>query len=97
MKNIREQRSKAFSLDGFAGREGKSAHRASMKAAMKRNEFIAPGMVSRELHRGLNRFRAGISKIDAFPCTAGRDGSEFLCQFDHSRVIKIRAGHVDQF
>ena len=63
MKNIREQRSKPFRWTALSpGCKSKRAHRAPMKAAMKRNEFIAPGMVSREFHRGLNGFCAGISK-----------------------------------
>src|SRR6266581_8002153 len=53
-----EQRAESLALRRFRCGERKSAHRAAMEAAVKRNELVTLGRVSRQLDGAFHRFRA---------------------------------------
>src|ERR1700690_1893288 len=96
LENTRDERAKTLPLDRLARGQRKSTHRPAMERAIKRDEFLALGMVPRELHRRFNSLRPGIAKNNLLPVVAGRNGDEFLRQLDHSGVIKVRARHMYQ-
>ena len=58
--------------------------------------FVAARVIARQLDRRFERFGAGIAEIDVLRFFAGRDRRQTFRKFDHSLVIKIGAGHVDQ-
>ena len=63
---------------------------------MKRDDLVAPRVVLRQLDGRFDGFRARIAEINFLRLLAGSDRRELLRQFHHARVIKIRAGNVNQ-
>ena len=97
VKNAGEQRAEAFALHSAARGERERAHGAAVKRAVKRNQLVALRMKLGQLDGCFDGFRAGISEINALGGFSWGDGREALRQFDQRRIIKIRAGHVNQF
>ena len=96
LKDAGEQRAESLALHGLAGGERERAHRAAVEAAVEGDEFVAAGVITGELHRGFDGLGAGIPEVDALGFLAGSDRRKFLGEIDHTLVVEIRAGHVDQ-
>ena len=57
VKDIRQQRTKAPTLHGLAGRERQRAERAPVERAVERDALRTPGAGTREFDLRLDRFR----------------------------------------
>ena len=68
-----------------------------MEAAIKRDELIALGGVTRQLDCAFDGFRAGIAKEHFLGFFSRHGGDEPLGELRHVVVIKIRSGNVNQF
>ena len=68
-----------------------------MEAAVERDDFVAPRVIARELDGGFQGFGAGIAEVNALGVFARSDGGELFGQITQIRIVKIRAGHVNQF
>ena len=70
MKHTGQQRAKSLALHGLGAVSESAPMRAPVKAAMKRDDFVAPRVVSRELDGRFDRFRAGVAEINVLrlPC-----------------------------
>src|SRR6202043_1483801 len=91
-----EESAKAFALCRFGRGKGKRAHGAAVKAAVERDELIALGGVTRELHGAFDGFGAGVGEESFFRVGAGNSVDEFLGELWQAFIIEIRAGHVNQ-
>ena len=66
-------------------------------AAVESDELVALGVVFGQLDRRFDRFGAGVPEINALRLFTGSDRGEFFCEFDEIRIVKIRAGQVNEF
>ncbi len=97
MEHAGKQRAEIFALHGAAGSKRKRAHGAAVEAAVERDQFVALGVVTRELNGGFGTFGAGVAEVNALGFLARRDRRETLREFDEVRIVEVRAGHVNQF
>ena len=67
-----------------------------MKAVVKGDEVLAAGMISGQLHRGLDRLRPRISEIDLLGKSARRQLAQTLRQLHHVGKIEVSSGNMDQ-
>jgi len=67
MRDSRNQRVVVFFLDGLAGRKGQCPHCPPMKSPVKGQVQFTLRMPSGQFECGLNRFCAGVPKINLFP------------------------------
>ena len=68
-----------------------------MEAAVKRNHLVALRGVSRQFDGPFNRLGPRISEKDFLAFRARHRPAQALGQLWHALVIKIRAGHVNEF
>ncbi len=92
-----KQSAKTLALRGFRSGQRKSAHGAAVKAAVERDHFVALGGITRELDGAFDGFRARIGEERLFGSSARQRVHEPLGETRHTLVVKIGAGHVDEF
>ncbi len=90
-----EERAEAFALCGFGGGQRERAHGAAVEAAVKSDEFVALGGVTREFHGAFDGFRAGVGEERFLFLGAGDGVDELLGKLRQGFVVEIRAGHVN--
>src|SRR5690348_14686520 len=91
-----KQSAESRALDGLGGRERKRAEGAPVKSAVKRDDLLPPGVISRELDGRLDGFGPGVSEIDFLGLAARCYRFQLSGQLDHAFIVKIRAGHVNE-
>src|SRR5260370_40937206 len=67
-----------------------------MEAAVKCDEFVAPGGVSRQLDGAFDRLGPRIGEEDLLAFRARHGLGQAFRELRHALVIKIRTGHVNQ-
>src|SRR5690348_4275498 len=68
-----------------------------MEATIERDELVTFRMVTREFHRRFDGFRPGVAKVNALGILSRSNLTEPFGELDHIFVIKIGAGHMNQF
>src|SRR5262245_42207062 len=96
MVGARYKRAEVPPLDGLAGRERKSAEGSAMKAVVERDEVLAAGVITRQLHGGFNRLRARVPEVDLLGENARRELTQPLSQIHHLGKVEIGSGNMDQ-
>ena len=96
VRHAGKERAETPALRRLACRERQRPERAAVKAAQKSDEPVPLGVVTCQLHRRLDAFRARVPEIDALREFTRRDCRQLGGQLGHQRVIKIRPRHVNQ-
>ncbi len=91
-----QHRAEPAALNRLARRERQRSHRASMKAAEKRDHVVAAGRVARELQACFDRFSAGVAEKRTHAPAHRRDRGELLGQTHLCLVIEIGSRHVQE-
>jgi hypothetical protein len=67
-----------------------------VEGAKEGDDVLAAGVIASQLQRALNRFRSGVAVVEAMRPRHGCYSGEPFRQRDHSLVVEVGAGHVDQ-
>src|SRR5206468_8662418 len=67
------------------------------EAAVKRDELVSPRGVSRQFDGAFYRFRTRVGEKDLLAFGTWHRAAQPFCQLRHAFIVKIRAGHVNQF
>ena len=63
---------------------------------MKSDDPLSLGGVARQLHGRFDGLGSGVGQINLLVFWPGRDGGQFIHQFDHRGIIEIAAARMDQ-
>src|SRR5579863_541700 len=97
VSDARNQWAEAPFLLRFRGGERKRTHGASMERAEKCNHVLPLGVIASEFESALDGFRARVAVVDFVWAGHRSDLREPLREGHHVLVIKIGAGHMNQF
>src|SRR6266852_4693446 len=91
-----EQRAESLAVRRFRRCERKGTHRATVEAAVKRDELVALCGVSRQFDGAFYCLGLRIGEKDLLAFRARHRPAEPLRQLRHALIIKISTGHVNQ-
>ena len=91
-----EQRVEAGVILRFRRGQGDGAIRPAMKPAEESNDVRAPGVVAGELHRGLDRLRAGVAEVRPELARHRRDPRDRGRGLGVDRQVEVRGRVVDE-
>ena len=97
MGDARHQRGKTAPLLRLGCRQRKRTHGASVKCAIESNDSLPLGVITRQFQRAFHRLGSRVPEVELVWTRHRCYPAEPLRKLGHGFVVKICAGHVDEF